>query len=357
MTATDHRELSIALSALADEPAPPAAFDITTSITRGRARLQRRYRATAGAVAVVAAVALTATMLMRPGTTAPAVQTLPAVTATPAPTPTPTSTTAPAAASDPLSTEVSYGWLPDWVDQPGRIDREIQAKGLYSANKDTGRSIPRLNLQLYPAGVEPPLNPQSPPYDIHLVREDAPPINGRTAYWANLPSGTQTWSLRWLTPSGRWAELAASNGTPEQTGRDVLLRVANGVRYGHRDVPLPVQFTNLPEEFGTPDMVQLSRPDPEGRGAWNLYLNFKVQGRTVTLELRPDTDEPGTMPTGHPSPAPTCQSRNGVWICAAVYGGGTPPALDEIGGLSGLLSRTEPIGVDERDWTTDVFVR
>ncbi|MFE5585065.1 hypothetical protein [Kitasatospora sp. NPDC056531] len=353
MTATDHYELTAALSALADEPAPPAAFDITSSITRGRARLHRRYRATAGAVAVVAAAALTATMLTKPGNTAPAVQTLPAVTATATPTPTSTAT---GAAADPLSTEISYGWLPDWVDQPGRIDREVQARGVYSAHKDTGRNIPRLNLQLYPAGVEPPIDYQASPYEMHLKREDAPPIDGRTAYWTTLPSGTQTWSLRWLTPSGRWAELGASNGTPEQTGRDVLLKVANGVKYGHRDVPLPVQFTGLPEGFGTPDVVQLSRPDPGGRGAWNLYLKFQVQGKTVTLELRPDTDEPGTMPTAHPTPAPTCESRNGVWICADAPAG-TPQALEQIGGLSGLLSRTEPIGVNERDWTTDVFVR
>ncbi|MGW3044091.1 hypothetical protein ACWC9T_29530 [Kitasatospora sp. NPDC001159] len=357
MTTTDHHELTAALSALADEPAPPVAFDVTTSIARGRARLHRRYRATAGAVAVVAAAALTVTMLMKPGNTTPAVQTLPAVTQTATPTPTPTATRA--AASDPLSTEISYGWLPDWVDQPGRIDREIQAQGAYSASKDTGRSIPRLNLQLYPAGVEPPMEGRPLPTGTHLVREDAPPIDGRTAYWttlSNVSNGTQTWSLRWLTPSGRWAELSASNGTPEETGRDVLLKVANGVRYGHRDVPLPVQFTGLPEEFGTPDVVQLSRPDPGGRGAWNLYLNFKIEGKAVTLELRPDTDEPGTMPTGHPTPAPTCESRNGVWICANVYGG-TPSALEQIGGLSGLLARTEPIGVNERDWTTDVFVR
>ncbi|MFJ9846596.1 hypothetical protein ACIRYZ_40425 [Kitasatospora sp. NPDC101155] len=355
MTATDHYELTAALSALADEPAPPAAFDITASIARGRARRHRRHRATAGAVAVVAAAALTATMLMKPGNTTPAVQTLPAVTATATPTPAPTST-ATRAAADPLSTEVSYGWLPDWVDQPGRIDREIQAQGIYSANKDTGRNIPRLDLQLYPAGVEPPMENQLFPRGMHLVREDAPPIDGRTAYWATLSGGKQTWSLRWLTPSGRWAELIASNGTPEQTSRDVLLKVANGVKYGHRDVPLPVQFTGLPEEFGTPDLVQLSRPDPGGRGAWNLYLHFKVQGKIVTLELRPDTDEPGSMPTGHPTPAPTCESRNEVWICADAFGG-TPPALEQIGGLSGLLSRAEPIGVNERDWTTDVFVR
>jgi hypothetical protein len=356
MTATDHYELTAALSALADEPAPPAAFDITASIARGRARLHRRYRATAGAVAVVAAAALTATMLTKPGNTTPAVQTLPAVTATATPTPTPTATRA--AASDPLSTEISYGWLPDWVDQPGRIERESQAQGVYRAYNDTGRSIPRLNLQLYPAGVEPPMeSPVLQPGGTHLVREDAPPIDGRTAYWTTLSDGPGvTWSLRWLTPSGRWAEVSAGNGTPEQTGRDVLLKVANGVRYGHREVPLPVQFTGLPEEFGTPDQVELARPDPGGRGAWNLYLNFKVQGKTVTLELRPDTDEPGTMPTGHPAPAPTCESRNEVWICANVYGG-TPPALEQIGGLPGLLSRTEPIGVNERDWTTDVFVR
>ncbi|MFH9354757.1 hypothetical protein [Kitasatospora sp. NPDC017646] len=352
MTPPEHDELAARLSALADEPAPPAAFDVTASIARGRARLHRRYRATAGAVALVAAAALTATVLVRPGSTTPAVQTLPAVTRTATAAPTPTAPRA--AAPDPLSTEVSYGWLPDWVDQPGRIDREVQAQGVYSAAKDTGRNIPRLNLQLYPADVEPPMDGQTLPGGTHLTREDAPPVDGRTAYWATV--GSATWSLRWLTPSGRWAELSAGNGTPEQTSRDVLLRVADGVRYGHRDVPLPVQFTGLPEEFGTPDVVQLSRPDPGGRGAWNLYLNFKIEGKTVTVELRPDTVEPGTMPTGHPTPAPTCESRNAVWICVNAYGG-TPAALEQIGGLPGLLSRTEPIGVDERDWTTDVFVR
>ncbi|MFJ9777566.1 hypothetical protein ACIRVF_41070 [Kitasatospora sp. NPDC101157] len=352
MIRAEHDELAARLSDLADEPAPPAGFDVTTSIARGRARLNRRYRAAAGAVAVVAAAALTATMLMKPGTTIPAGQTLPAVTGTATPSSTPTATRA--ATADPLSTEVSYGWLPDWVDQPGRIDREIQSQGVYTAAKDTGRSIPRLNLQLYPAGSEPPMEGQAIPGGTHLVREEAPPVDGRTAYWATV--GSTTWSLRWLTPSGRWAEVSAGNGTPEQTGRDVLRKVAEGVKYGHRDVPLPVQFTGLPEEFGTPDVVQLSRPDPGGRGAWNLFLNFKVQGAAVTLELRPDTDEPGSMPSGHPTPAPTCEARNGVWVCANVYGA-VPSALEQIGGLSGLLSRTEPIGGNEHDWTTDVFVR
>ncbi|MEU6236256.1 hypothetical protein [Kitasatospora sp. NPDC047058] len=360
MTITDPDDLVTRLTALADEPAPPPGFDAGRSVAEGTARLRRRKLTVIGTVAAATAGVVTAGTLLLPGggTAAPVLPAAPAVVTTPSPAVTPSPTAAPQrAGTDPLTPELRFGWLPDWAGgekgtgyQTGFSSVELQASG-------QGENAPRLKLSQYPAGSQPPMT-GSPGSKVRT--EEAEPVDGRTAYWVVSdapPYDTPT--LRWLTPSGRWAELSGSDGRPADIAREVLHKVAAGVRYGAWDVPLPVRFTGLPDAFKATN-VKLTRPDPDGKSSWSVWLMLEAEGKTVWLTVKPAAPGSPTSPTGKdgspitgPNPA-LCSSDNGVQVCAGA-GADLPPSLAQLGGLSWMLAHTEALGVDASTWTTDVM--
>ncbi|MFE6055682.1 hypothetical protein ACFQ6N_33465 [Kitasatospora sp. NPDC056446] len=363
MTATDPHDLATRLSALADEPAPPPGFDTGRSMAEGAARLRRRRLAVTGVVAAATAAVVAGGTLLLPGngTAAPVLPAAPAAGApSPVATASPTATPSPTAApdrADPLTPELRFGWLPEWAGgengtgyQTGFHGVELQASG-------KGGNAPRLRLSLYPAGSR-PLMTGPPGSDIRT--EEAEPVDGRTAYWVvsgARPNDSPT--LRWLTPSGRWAELAGSDGRPADIGREVLHKVAAGVRYDTWDVPLPVRFTGLPEAFKATN-VQLSRPGSDGKGAWSMWLMLEAEGKTVWFSVKPATAGAQTPPSGKdgvpvtgPNP-PQCATDNGVQVCVGA-GDELPPSLAQLGGLPWMLAHTKALGVDAGAWTTEVL--
>ncbi|MFD4399970.1 hypothetical protein [Kitasatospora sp. NPDC058478] len=356
MTSKDHHDLTARLTALADGSAPPARFDADRSIAEGTARLRRRKRAAVGAVAAVTVAVVATTALLAPGsgtvTPTPPAGPTPSTSPSSTPTPTPTPTVS---GIDPLTTEVHFGWLPDWVGGEQHIGYETGYHGIYAQARGAGKNAARIRLSQYPAGSEPPMTG----VNVKLSKVDAEPVNGRPAYRvvADQPESYQP-TLRWLTPEGRWAEVSVDGQTPGDVTDEVLHKVATGVRFGHWNVPLPVQFTGLPETFKATD-VMLSRPDLDGVGAWDLWLMFQVEGKNVSVSMRPVGPRPVyTSTDGSPytDPHPPLESvQNGVEISIGT-GAGDPPSLEQLGGLPWMLAHTKALGPDAADWTTDVIV-
>ena len=355
MTPEETEELSAQLTALADEPAPPSGIDIAGARARGRARARQRQLAVAGAAAAV--LVLAGSLALHPAGDAQHVATPPVTVSA---TPSPSASHTPRANADPLTTEVRFGWLPDWADPSAGVGYETGSHGILAQARGRGADAPRIDLSLYPAGPEPEPGEMS---GLPLQRVEAPAVDGRTAYWLvparDNEAGRSELTLRWLTASGRWAQV---HGYPltGANAEETLLRVAADVRYGTVDVALPVRFTGLPDTFRATD-VALSRPDVDGKGAWSLWMLFAVEGKAVSLTANPvrtaapdpaQTETDGS-PYVDPNP-PLCSTDKGVQVCVAVPQG-SAPAVDRLGGLPGLLDRIEVLGVTDAAWTTEVL--
>ncbi|MEU8927149.1 hypothetical protein AB0D10_40570 [Kitasatospora sp. NPDC048545] len=360
MTTADPHDLATRLTDLADEPAPPAGFDAGRSMAEGAARLRRRKLAVIGAVAAATAAVVTGGTLLLPGngTAAPLRPAVPAVATTTAPTVTPTPTAAPdRTGADPLAPEIRFGRLPDWASGENGVSYQTGFHGVELLASGRGENAPSLRLSQFPAGSRPPM---AGPPGSDVRTEAAEPVGGRTAYWVVSdapPYDTPT--LRWLTPSGRWAELSGSGGRPADVSREVLHDVAAGVGYGTWDVPLPVRFSGLPEAFEATN-VQLSRPGSDGKGAWSMWLMLQAESRTVWFTVKPAAPGAPASPTGKDgSPltgpnAPLCSVGNGVQVCVGASAD-LPPSLERLGGLPWMLAHTTALGVDASTWTTDVM--
>ncbi|MFG3056766.1 hypothetical protein ACGFZP_38260 [Kitasatospora sp. NPDC048239] len=359
MTTNESSGLAEQLIALADTPAPPAALNPAEAVRKGRARLRRRRGAAIGAVAAVTAAVLTGTLLLQPagGTAAPPPPAAPSVTPTGSPSPT---VSAAPPTIDPLTTDVTFGWLPDWVGGPSGVGYETGYHGIFTEAIGKGDQAPRIYLTLYPAGPEPEVE-QGPNENRQKVQ--APSVNGQPAFWLVDPDARAQARpdrlLRWQTPSGRWAQIRAYGGEPADLTDEVLLRVAADAKYGRWDIPLPVRFARLPEAFKATD-VSLNRPSPLRNSPWYFWLMFQFEGKNVSVNLEPVDAAPAASPTGtdgspytDPNP-PVCRVENNVKVCVGV-GAGIAPSLEQIGGLEGLLARTTVLGVDESAWTTDVL--
>lgn len=356
MTSKDHDDLTSRLAALADEPAPPPRLDAGRSIAEGTTRLRRRRRALVGAVAVVTAAVITTTALLAPG----------GGSATPAPPAGPTATTSPSPSAtaaptpvgvDPLTTEVHFGWLPAWAHGERSIGYETGYHGVYAQARGEGQDAPRILVSQYGAGEEPPM---TGPGSTKLHQVEAEPIGGRPAYWAasDSPRDFQH-TLRWQTASGRWAEITGYGGKTGDVTEEILHKAAEGVSFGHWNVPLPVRFTGLPEAFKATD-VMLSQPDTDGTGAWSLWLMFQLDGKNVSVNMRPDGPHPtftstDGSPYTDPNP-PLVTVQNGVEVSIGA-GAGMPATLEQLGGLPWLLAHTTALGPDPGTWTSDVIVR
>ncbi|GAA2828200.1 hypothetical protein RMN57_15755 [Kitasatospora sp. CM 4170] len=358
MTGHEHPDLTEQLVTLADEPAPAAGYDTARAMARGQALLRRRRRTAIGAVAAATALVVGGTLLLAPaGSTAPAP---PAV----APTVTVSATASPSATPtrsgvDPLTTEVRFGWLPDWVGGNSGIGYETGYHGIFAEARGRGERAPRMLLSLYPAGPEPEVE-QNP--DGTREKAAAPPVNGQPAHWVvdHSPGHGSDFRLRWQTPSGRWAQLWAYGGQQGDVTQEIVLRVAAGAEYGKWNVPLPVRFAPLPEAFKATDVSLWKPPSSEAQLPWQLWLMFQFEGKNVSVGVEPIGPGPSPSPTGtdgspYTDPNPSaCREEKQVRVCVGV-GAGIAPSLEQIGGLEGLLARTEVLGADESTWTTDVL--
>ncbi|MFD5468435.1 hypothetical protein ACFWIQ_37360 [Kitasatospora sp. NPDC127059] len=332
---TPHSVLAARLTALADEPAPPPAFDTTASIARGRARLRTRQRATigAGAVATALTVGLTA-MAPRPGNATPAA---PPAAATPTPAPTHTAVDGTPA----LISELKVGWLPDWVDREHGLGYTAGTFGSNITAVEPKLGFRRLQIVLLAPGPEPALGTHP-----DEAKVPAAPINGRTAYWIEHPSEPRYDSsdrvLRWQTVDGRWAVIRATHLENRVIPDGDLIRIAESVTGGSRDVPMPLWLSGLPASI-RPDSAAVVR-NP-GTVPWEARIVLAVGGKTVTVTAAPEGDLRDLPPDSQ------CRHEGGLQVCAST----SPdivPRLDPVGGPAGLLKLVHVTGADESTWTT-----
>ncbi|MBD0673700.1 hypothetical protein [Streptomyces sp. CBMA156] len=341
MRSHEQRDLTARLNALAESPAPPAALDATAAIARGRVRLRRRRQALIGVVAGSTAAVLAGVLLLRPADGAP-VPALPTPTAPTLAAPSPTATPKPTASTGPLSAEARFGWLPSWLAQPAV--GYAKSDGLSVATASTRTAVqgayPSLRLSLL-TGTAEYVAP-----GLHKVT--APAVDGREAHWLNSdePSGSPA-VLRWMTASGRWAELTASLWSGSKVQSD-LLRVAAGAEFAGRDVPFPVRPTAVPADL-TLRNVELHRPSRDSEPPWSTIVSYTVDGKWLSVTAQPA--DFGVFADGRPDGGtPVCRVEKGVRLCANGTAAGIP-SVQRIGGLAGLLARFEVLGADEASWT------
>ncbi|MFD4661162.1 hypothetical protein ACFWP2_36755 [Kitasatospora sp. NPDC058444] len=345
MRSHEQRDLTARLSALAEAPAPPAALDASAAIARGRVRLRRRRRALVGAVAGSTAAVLAGVLLLRPSG-GPPVPAVPAPTApsslAPSPTPpSPTATPQPTAAAGPLSAEARFGWLPPWLARPSVGYANSDGRSVLTAATTTAveNAVPTLKLELL-RGPGESLAP-----GVHTVA--APAVAGREARWLVTDASGVPVGLRWMTASGRWAELRATLWTGAKVKED-LLRVAAGVEFGDREVPFPVRPTGVPAEL-KPRNVEIHRPSKDGEPPWSAILSYTVDGKWLSVTVQPESF--GVFVDGRPDGGtPVCRVGKGVRLCANGTAAGSP-AVQQAGGLAGLLDRFTVLGADEASWT------
>ncbi|MFF3112958.1 hypothetical protein ACFVSN_27645 [Kitasatospora sp. NPDC057904] len=344
MTINDHDELAAHLTALADAPAPPAAFDVATSISRGRARLRRRRQAAVGALAAMTAATVTAALLLAPGGGLHATQLLPAGTPRESATPTPGEPVG--SPTNPLIISGRFGWLPDWLDPARDVGYLADGSTVVTKAGQGGPSGRRLDLLVHPAGAEPRLTETS---QSKPEKDPAPPVNGRTAYWITDPTHPTFDSGRrilcWQTASGRWAQLVSNRPRGGEVPDDVLLRIAADVQTGEWPAALPFWLSGLPEGL-RPNQADLSRP--AAGQPWSAGAAFSVGEMTIAFIVAPA----GKLEFGKSETV--CREEQGLQICATTEGG-SKPLLDKFGGLEGLTRMVHPTGVDPSTWTTDVI--
>ncbi|WP_214107468.1 hypothetical protein [Acrocarpospora catenulata] len=314
--------LAAGLRELARSPAPPMRVDIAAARAVGRRRLRRRRGAkliggllacgllTGGVAAVNGGeIETVAVASLSQGT-------------------------------DPLLANASFGWLPESVIG---VSHTVGAHGDLVMARAAGDFGMRLNLDMYPAGDELPL-------EDGRSAVPAPAVNGHPAYWITEdpqdPLNRGDTYLRWQVPDGRWAELHAYY-MKEADPRPVLLRIATDVTVGTRPVPLPLRVNGLPGDLDITE-VHFWRPRFDDDREWELAIFYTTgNAERLTLLVTPEGNAPPS------SPGASCAYATGLRVCAVIEGG-MPESLAAIGGTEGVLRRITLLGTDERQWTTHV---
>ncbi|MER7674063.1 hypothetical protein ABTY61_37170 [Kitasatospora sp. NPDC096128] len=335
----ENAELAFQLRDLAEEPAPPPAFDATVSIARGRTRLRARQGAAIAAVAVATALTVGFTALSpRTGSATPA--TSPA-SAPAAVTPTPSPADKAVDGTPALTSELKVGWLPDWVDREHGVSYTTGTFGSNLTAVEPKPAYRRLFIALLAPGPEPVLG--TGPDEAKVP---APPVNGRTAYWVEHPSEPRYDSsdrvLRWQTADGRWAVIRATHFEDQAIPDGDLIRIAESVTGGSRDVPMPLWLSGVPASI-RPDSASMARYT--GTVPWEARIALAVDGKIVTVTAAPEGDLKGLAPVSQ------CRHEGGLQLCASTMPD-VLPRLDRVGGLAGLLKLAHVTGADESTWTT-----
>ncbi|GAA1501397.1 hypothetical protein GCM10009760_64230 [Kitasatospora kazusensis] len=377
---TDQSGLAARLAELAESAAPPSTVDVHTAARDGRARVRRRRFAVAATTLAVLVAGASTLAVLRPGAAADSVRPADGAPRSPSPTGTPSKyvggpgspapaaptsaqTALPFSGSDPLTAEAAFGWLPDFTKSVWyRAEwngTSLQARGVVGGTP----ASPVMTLTVYPAGTTPEL--KDFPTGAHAVRVDAPAVNGREAYWvssndANYREGLDL--LRWRTPDGRWAQLDSS-GLPAADREQVPLRVAAGVTFAHRQVPLPFRLHGVPDTFKVSGVI-VQQPVADAPQPWEVDVNYAAGDYNFTTVFVP-AGSTATVPAAViPSRAPlpglppvsqepmACGNAQGVRACVSAQPVGM---LGPVGGLTGWLGRFTLLGPDQSAWTTGVL--
>ena len=319
---TDH-ELATKLKELADAPAPAPRIDVDRARRIGGRR--RRVRTTVlilGCAAVTAGGVIAVSAFGRGDGPAPV--------AVPVAVP-----VAPAPHDNPLVAKASFGWLPEPITG---IEYGVGSHGDYALAIGRGEMAPMIWLSVSDQ------EPGTPPNFGGQPKRVPVRIGDRDGYWLTTntddPLNSGDSYLFWPTPDGRWAQLHTYYlALPDL--QQALVRVAAGVTFGNRPVPLPLHVTGLPESFHLADGNLWRRPDADGV-PWRAVLQYSSNGALATITV--------SLPGGHSDGLgePHCVTKNGLQACVTMD---RPTGIDP----AELLGRITLLGPDEAQWTTHVI--
>jgi len=238
-------ELSAALRRAVDLQEPPCALDLDLARAQGRRLRRRRQGLQAGAVMAVTALAVVLiTGPLSGGDDGAAVP--------------PASPTAPSgteSANDPITTGVSFGWLPNGFHITGG-----GAQGTLHDDLNAGDGRTALFVTVAPPGTD--SNPDCT-LEYQSGWQTAGPVHScdtstavpglKSAKWVAAPGSSQAIAqhyaqLDWRTADDRQAALFASTGgeSADQL-TTIMVRVAEHVSLGaHRALPMPFHLAKPP---------------------------------------------------------------------------------------------------------------
>ena len=276
-TASWEERLSDRLNALAESEGPNVTVTVDEVITSGRIHLRRRSRNFALSAALVSAIALAATVLAVAG---PGHGTPPSGVSH---TGTPNGTV-----SNPLSTSISFGWLPtslnneydiegsatgpDYNEPVAPTTHEVPQNGPGSSTVEASSGVGGANLTASVTG------PGSGTYKGG-TKTPAGEVEGHPAWWTSLPPGqviaqaSQMLVLQWQYQPNAWASVVYV-GQIDTTARTMVLKVANNLKIGpSTPLALPFSLARLPADMHV-DSALVNLPQPHGAqtGAASLRL-------------------------------------------------------------------------------------
>lgn len=370
-------DVSAALAALLDEPAPANSVDLDRARTAGRAIRRRRRTATlvgSAAAATLTLAVVIGSLVLTTGITSP--------TAISPANPTEgglasTSSLLPAAAgTDPLRESAAFGWLP-----PGAVisDRSWGQGGneqmALIGTKPSGAGI---DLSVSSTG-EPPLG--NLPGGHPATRIPAPDVNGDKAYWLQEPRAgdatpDQDVILRWQYGPESWANLEIFQLTSSQSFTSLVYQIADSVTFGHDEpISMPFRINQLPAGLtidsgevntgepmfgGTPahptDTWEATVGGGSGQNIWEIYAQPylpvtplpNTSSRDIT-KLTVDGHHAELTPMGL-----TVFDVDGMTVMVRATG----PYLADVnaaGGYEALFNQLTLFGADQAKWTTNIL--
>lgn len=355
------------LAELADAPAPASPFDAVRTAATGRRRvLARRTSAFGGTGALAVAALFGIAAVFGPGSLS--------------------ASNAVAASSgigaDPLAKYFDYGWLPASLPYVSYGNSTTVGKSDAIAQGDVTSPTGAPRVDLAPLSGNVLGTPTASERFIPAKLDD-----GRQAYWVTQAYSRSQFAgdfqLRFPTKNGHWVSLTwsvnssdtvkpdyakiagvptdptANPGGPAPASVPVsaqwqkdLLRMATQVTDTPTQVPMPLQMTGLPADF-RPAETFLWRPGGEfgdgAPGTWMATLMFFTAsgGDEVTIEVSPHG-------TSADAKTAQCKTVNGVDACVVAMG--HLRAFEKLGGTKELIKMITPLGLDEKQWTTEVLV-
>lgn len=348
-TAGELGELAEGLDGLAGSAAPGRGVDITRAMRDGRVRLRRRRLVTVGAVAVAAAATTAVSLLPSAvGGTGKSAAIAPPASAAPT--------------TDPLVVEATYGWLPagyqvNYLPSPGGTI--LRAEGEVP---EGGSNAPIIWLKVYPAGTTPSPGKPAYPGGPKQYRVEAPPVDGRPAYWVGksptIPwTSGGDWYLRWQTADGRWAEMQSVYLTGPDA-QQTMHRIAGKVIVDRYAAPLPYRISGIPTsmKLATADLFRSPSAARMRHAPWSTSVAFVVDGMTINTIVTPGKPPSTTSPSDPdllPGPERTCIQAHGLSACTESQDG--VRAYAAVGGPEAWLKKFTLLGPDEHTWTTNVL--
>ncbi|WP_041293892.1 MULTISPECIES: hypothetical protein [Kitasatospora] len=199
-----------------------------------------------------------------------------------------------------------------------------------------------------------------PPTGVPGTRVEAPPVNGREAYWFSTddPGSAGMVVLRFRGSDGRWVDLSdTSGGDRLAERRQRLQQMASSVVSGDYTPPLPLSMSSLPPQTVV-TTVTLTMP-AKGGSDWGLMMGFQEQGtHNIGIDVVPQerasvpTTAFPTLPNGLPVQQKKCETGKGLQWCVDSL---QPVPGSEVADPAAWMARVVPHGMDQKTWTTGLL--